>query len=237
MTFVLRRSLPSIAGLVGLLLAVGVAFVVFLGAPGWFPPVFAIGMIGLQYLINPYIIQWLVPAAVIEHDGHRYQTDHVLGEIVARRCRDAGIPLVKLGVVDDGTPNAFTFGRTPGDARVWITRGLLERLEEDELDAVVAHELGHVKHWDFAVMTVAAVVPMVLYLLYVMARGSRREGAAVAAAAYVAYLLSHYIVLALSRAREFAADNWSCKCTGHGDAMASALVKIAYGMGQEMAEE
>jgi Zn-dependent protease with chaperone function len=237
MTFVLRRSLPSIAGLLGLVLAVGVAFTVFLGAPPWFPAVFAIGMVGVQYAVNPFIIQWLVPAVVVEHDGTRYLTDHKLGEIVARRCRDAGVPLVRLGIVDDGTPNAFTFGRTPSDARMWVSRGLLERLDERELDAVVTHEVGHVKHWDFVVMTVAAVVPMVLYLIYITMRTSRKQGAAVAVAAYIAYVISQFVVLALSRAREFAADHWSCECTGDGDALASALVKIAYGMGQELAEE
>ena len=238
MTFVLRRSLPSIAGLLGLLLAVGVVAVAVADFPTWFPAAFAIGMLGIQYLVNPFIVQWLVPAEVVPHDGTRYLTDHPLGEIVARRCRDAGVPLVKLGIVDDGTPNAFTFGRTPRDARMWISRGLLERLDERELDAVVTHEVGHIKHWDFAVMTVAAVVPMVLYLVYLMARRSNRgESAAVAASAYVAYIVSQFVVLALSRAREFSADNWSCKCTGDGDALASALVKIAYGMGQEQAAE
>jgi Zn-dependent protease with chaperone function len=233
MKFVLRRSLPSIAGLVGLLLAVGFAVVAFLGAPVWFPMAFAIVMLGIQYLVNPHIIEWLVPATVIPHDGRRYAIDHPLGDIVARRCADAGIPMVKLGIVDDGNPNAFTFGRTPRDARMWVTRGLLERLDERELDAVVAHEVGHVKHWDFAVMTVAAVIPMALYLAYVIARGSdRAEARAVAIGAYVAYLASQFTLLALSRARETAADHWSCESTGDGDALASALVKIAYGMGQ-----
>ena len=234
MKFVLRRSLPSIGGLIGLLLVVGFAVVVFLGAPLWFPAAFAIAMLGIQYLVNPYIIRWLVPAAVIENDGQRYATDHPIGEIVARQCADAGIPLVTLGIVDDGNPNAFTFGRTPRDARIWITRGLLERLDERELNAVVAHEVGHVKHWDFAVMTLAAVIPMVLYLLYLAARGSdRAEARAVAIGAYVAYLVSQLSLLALSRARETAADHWSCQTTGDGDALASALVKIAYGMGQD----
>ena len=238
MTFVLRRSLPSIAGLVGLLLAVGFAVVAFLGAPVWFPVAFAVGILVVQYLVNPWIIQWLVPATVIPHDGRRYDVGHPLGDIVARHCAQAGIPLVKLGIVDDGNPNAFTFGRTPKDARIWITRGLLERLDERELNAVVAHEVGHVKHWDFAVMTVAAVIPMALYLAYLVARGSdRNEARAVAIGAYVAYLVSQLTLLALSRARETAADHWSCQTTGDGDALASALVKIAYGMGQVSAAQ
>ena len=119
MGFVLRRSLPSIGLLLALVLAVGFAAVPFLGAPIWFPVAFAVAVLLVQFIVNPFIIQWLVPATVIDHDGQRYAIDHPLGEIVARRCRDAGIPLVKLGVVDDGTPNAFTFGRTPGDARMW----------------------------------------------------------------------------------------------------------------------
>ena len=234
---VMRRSLPSLGLLMALLLAVGFAAVVFVGGPVWLPVAFAVGVILVQYLINPLIIEWLVPATVVEQDGQRYLTDHALGEIVARRCRDAGVPLVRLGIVDDGTPNAFTFGRTRRDARIWVSRGILERLDERELDAVVTHEIGHIKHWDFAVMTVAAVIPMALYLLYSATRDADEDEArALAGPAYAAYLVSELTILALSRARETAADLWSCECTGDGDALASALVKIAYGIGQSEAE-
>jgi Zn-dependent protease with chaperone function len=236
MNYVLRRSLPSLGGLVGLLLAVGFVAVATIGAPVWFPVALAIVVIAVQYGVNPFIIEWLVPAVVVGHNGERYALDHPLCEAVARRCKDAGIPLVKLAIVDDGTPNAFTFGRTPRDARMWVTRGLIERLDETELDAVVAHEVGHVKNWDFAVMTVAAVVPMLLYLLYLTTRSSR-DARHVAIGAYAAYVVSQFIVLALSRAREYGADQWSCECTGNGDALASALVKIAYGMGRVSADE
>ncbi|MDQ1426948.1 MAG: hypothetical protein QOK39_424 [Acidimicrobiaceae bacterium] len=237
MGFVLRRSLLSITGLLALVLAVGVAFVVVLGAPLWFPAIFAIAIVGIQYLINPRIMEWLVPATVIDDDGTRYLTDHPVGAVVARRCADAGIPLVKLGIVDDGNPNAFTFGHTPADARMWVTRGLLERLDGDEVDAVVTHEVGHIKHWDFVIMTVAAVIPMLLYMTFLVTRRARDKGQVVAITAYVAYVISNFMLLALSRAREYGADHWSCECTGNGDALASALVKVAYGMGQVRAQE
>ena len=146
MKFVLKRSLPSISGLLFLLFAVGTAAALYIDLPMWFPIVFCVGMIGLQYAINPLVIQWLVKATVIEHDGQRYLTEHPIGDIVARRCRDAGVPLVKLGIVDDGMPNAFTFGRTPSDARMWVTRGLLERLDEDEIDLMKAIHLDRYRN-------------------------------------------------------------------------------------------
>ena len=69
----------------------------------------------------------VVPAQAVLHDGRSYQVDHPLGRIVEKRCRDAGLRgLVTLGVVDDGNPNAFTFGHHRGDARVWVTTGLLD---------------------------------------------------------------------------------------------------------------
>jgi Zn-dependent protease with chaperone function len=234
-SFVLRRSLPSVSGLVALLFAVGFAAVYYLGMPLWFPAAFAVVMLLVQYLVNPWIVQWLVPAEIVA--DKKFATDHPVVELVARRCAEARVPMVKLGIVDDGTPNAFTFGRTTKDARIWLTRGLLERLDERELDAVVAHEVGHIKNRDFIVMTVAAVIPMVLYLVYVMARESRRrESVPVAVGAYAGYVLAQLALLALSRARETAADNWSCRCTQDGDALASALVKVAYGMGVAQAE-
>ena len=86
-------------------------------------------------------------------------------------------------------------------------------------------------------MTVAAVIPMTLYLIYLSARTSNRgEARTVALGAYLCYLASQFVLLSLSRAREYAADHYSCRCTGDGDALASALVKVAYGMGQAGAE-
>jgi heat shock protein HtpX len=234
---VVRRMVVSVGALTGLALAVGVVAVVVAGVPVWVPAAFAIAIVGAQFAFAPVLIRWLVPANVIPHDGQRYLTDHPVGELVARRCADAGIPLVRLGIIDDGTPNAFTFGRTPRSAHVWLSRGLFERLDEREMDAVVCHELGHVKHWDMVVMTVAAVIPLALYMVYVATRTSgRNEARAVGLGALAAWFVSQFLLSAVGRARELAADKWSCRCTGDGDALAAALVKIAYGVGEVEAD-
>ena len=98
--YVLRRSLLSLLTL-GAILVVAGGVVVALGVPVWIPAIVAVVLIAVQYMVNPLLMQWLVPATRIPvtPDGSGYETDHVLGAIVARRCREAGIPLVRLGPV------------------------------------------------------------------------------------------------------------------------------------------
>src|SRR5215470_17868097 len=100
--FVFRRSLPSLTLLLALALGISV-IAIAAGAPLWAPGLIALSLAGAQWALGPLVLEWLVPGYVIGHDGQRYATDHVVGDIVARRCRDAGIPFVRLGIVEDGT--------------------------------------------------------------------------------------------------------------------------------------
>ena len=230
--YVLRCSALSFVVLTALLAAGGTVLVV-LGVPVWVPVVLSLAVVGLQWALAPYVIHWLIPARQVTWRDGRYETEHPLGEIVARRCAEAGLQPVRLGIVDDGTPNAFTFGHTRGNARIYVTRGLLERLDERELDAVVSHEVGHVRHNDVVVMALVSTVPLVLYYVYLVLRSSGNANTAIpAVVGYVGYLVSQLAVLAVSRARELGADHYSCRVTGDGDALCSALVSIAYGMGR-----
>lgn len=234
MSYVWRRSALSLFTLASVLTVVGGLVVLLTNVAPVVPFVISVLLVLLQYAFGPVVIQWLTPAYVLQKlpDGSGYVDGQLLGEIVARQCQIAGVPLVTLGLIDDGTPNAFAFGRTQRDARIWVSRGIIERLDERELTAVIAHEVGHVKNRDFIVMTVAAIIPMVLYYTYVLTRGQRGDAQAVGLAAYVGFLLSQLAVLALGRARELGADHASCLATGDGEALCSALVKIAYGIGQ-----
>lgn len=219
--------------LTSLLALAGGLVTVLTSVPFTVPLVISVLWIFAQYLAGPWFIQWLVPATELTRGPDGYLDDHPLARIVERQCCAAGVPLVRLGLIDDGTPNAFAFGRTRRDARIWISRGLVERLDERELEAVVAHEVGHVANRDFIVMTIAAIIPMLLYYVYIGARGNNRADAVVVSvSAYIGFLLAQLAVLALSRAREYGADHASCARTGDGDALCSALVKIAYGIGQ-----
>ena len=153
-------SLPAVAGLVALVGAAG-AVAMSEGVPIGALASLAMVFIVVDLIISPHLIEWIVPARTLERDGNGYVATNALerrlAPIVTRRCADAGLPLVKVGIVDDGMPTAFTFGRSPWSARLWVSSGLFERLDDDELDAVVCHELGHVKHWDVLLMTVAAL--------------------------------------------------------------------------------
>jgi len=148
------------------------------------------------------------------------------------------IPQPRVGIIKDGAPNAFTYGHTPYDARIVLTSGLIDLLSPQEVEAVLAHEFGHIVHWDIAVMTVANVVPITLYALYkIYIRSSVRGKDAplrivAGCVTYLLYVISEYVVLGLSRLREYFADKFSAENTSAAK-LSSALVKIGYGLAGE----
>ncbi len=160
-------------------------------------------------------------------------------------CKENRLPLPKVGIIRDGSPQAYTYGRTPYSARLVFSEGIFELLDEEEVEAVLAHELGHIKHWDFVVMTVVKVVPLILYNLYRICKDSlsrlkntsgkeKNSGAAPIAVAmvvaYIAYFIAEYLVLFVSRVREYYADRFSCFATKKPNKLLTALVKISYGL-------
>jgi Zn-dependent protease with chaperone function len=175
-----------------------------------------------------YTMRWVRPDELPAH----------LRQFVERVCEEQRMKFPSFGVIDDGAPEAFTYGHHPGNARVVISRGLTELLEPAELEAVVAHELGHARNWDMALMTVANLVPLLLYFIYragiqfAEGKGDKAKAPAwaVALGAYVLYVVSEYMVLWFSRTREYYADRFAGEATGNPNALARALIKIAYGL-------
>lgn len=203
-------------------------------------------IIVLQFALGPWImdlmLRWIYKFSWVPVDA---LPEH-LRDFVTRVCAEQGMKVPSFGLIHDGAPNAFTYGHTPSNMRVVITQGILDLLEPAEVEGVVAHELGHGKNWDMLLMTVVQLVPLVMYYLYrtAMQFGDRgKDGGyrvAVAVGAYVLYIASEYVVLWFSRCREYYADRFAGKVTGDPNALASALVKIGYGLaarGEHAAEE
>ena len=162
--------------------------------------------------------------------------------VIRRVCQQKKLKIPRLGIIDDQNPTAFTYGSLPNSARLVVSHGLFTYLDDDEIATVYAHELGHIVHWDFAVMTVASTLVQICYLIYITARNLGRGGGdskikdaaqTAALAAYVFYFIGTYLVLYLSRTREYFADHFAAETTGNPNGLSRALVKIAYGILEE----
>ena len=167
-----------------------------------------------------------------------------LHAVVDRLCALADMPKPRIAVSDSDLPNAFATGRSPDRAVVCVTTGLLRRLDERELEAVLSHELSHVAHRDVLVMTVASVVGIAAGLLVRMTlwgglgrrRGNDQNAAlvmlAVVLVSVAVYALSFLLLRTLSRYRELSADRAGALLTGQPSALASARVKVSSEMGR-----
>ncbi|MBI2222724.1 MAG: zinc metalloprotease HtpX [Acidobacteria bacterium] len=161
--------------------------------------------------------------------------EHPLHRVVARLVQRASLPMPKVYVIPDASPNAFATGRNPSHASVAATEGILRVLSEHELEGVMAHELAHVKHRDILISSVAATIAAALMMFVRMSmwfgmggRDEREGGNPIAMIAMVilAPLAAMLIQAAISRSREFAADAGGAAIAGNPYGLADALRKI-----------
>lgn len=191
------------------------------------------------WLISPWLtdltLRWFNKLAFLSDDELRARYPGV-HQLVHKVADQYGFSAPRVGIIPDSNPTAFTYGRLRGGARIVLTQGIFEFLNEEEAKSVVAHELGHIVHRDFILMTAAGALVQILYQLYAAltrsSRSSKKGGGALVAVgllALVLYYLGIYLLLYLSRTREYLADAFSAE---HVEArhLASALVKIAYGI-------
>ncbi len=218
---------------IGLLIAFGVSFAVVL--------VFAAVILFVQYWFSDKI-------ALFGMGGHEVTPEEApqLHGVIDRLCAMADMKKPRVAIADTDVPNAFATGRSPNSAVVCATTGLMRRLDESELEAVLSHELSHVAHRDVAVMTIASFLGMVAGLItrimlwtglmggFGGGRNNNQGGndnaalveLAVLAVSIVVYVISFMLTMALSRYRELAADRSGAILTGRPSALASALVKV-----------
>lgn len=158
-----------------------------------------------------------------------YNVPDYLMKYIETVCSENNMKIPKIGYIDDGTPNSFAYGIVKNDARIVLTQGIYDLLSPDEIKTVVSHEIGHAIHYDILIMTVIQVIPLLLYHIY---ETSKRDdgGNLIGEIAYYIYVFIEYFVLWFSRKREYYADEFSIKTTKNPNALASALVKIGYGL-------
>ena len=193
----------------------------------------ALVVLGIQYLIGPAIVGWVMRVKwVSEKEAPE------LHQMVAELAQKAGLPKPKVGISQLSIPNAFAFGRTRRDGRVCVTQGILKLLGKDELRAVLGHELSHIKHRDMAFITLLSAIPLILYwiawgLMWGGAYGNRRGGGSYAAliglGALILYFITNLLVLYGSRMREYYADLGSVQLGNTPHHLATALYKLVYG--------
>jgi heat shock protein HtpX len=215
--------------------------------------VIALLILGAQYYFSDHIALFAMRGRIVTpEDGPDAARLH---GVVDRLCALADMPKPKVAIADVDMPNAFATGRNPNRAVVCATTGIMRRLDNEELEGVLGHELSHVAHRDVAVMTIASVLGVVAGLITRMAfysemfggfggGGGRRGGggggnqntaafaALVMLASMVVYAISFVLIRTLSRYRELSADRSGAILTGRPSALMSALVKVTGDMGR-----
>ncbi|HVL67241.1 MAG TPA: zinc metalloprotease HtpX [Vicinamibacterales bacterium] len=160
--------------------------------------------------------------------------EHPLHQMVARLAQRASLPMPRVYVIPDPSPNAFATGRNPSHAAVAATEGIMRVLSQDELEGVMAHELAHVKNRDILISSVAATIAATIFMgarmAMFMGGGRDREGGSnpivLLAMLILAPIAAMFVQMAISRSREFAADAGGARIAGNPYGLANALKKI-----------
>jgi Zn-dependent protease with chaperone function len=220
------------------------------------PAIIALIFVFVQFLISPFLMDFIMRFVYKMSWIDKNLLPPEMAQAITEEETKHGFKIGKIGIIHDGTPNAFTYGHFRNNARLVFTQGTIDLLDPDERVAVTKHEIGHVVHYDFVFMTLAQAVPLLFFLTYLSSRialqtmsrtrkstNNKAEGAmmgglvGIVILSYLMYIISGYIVLFLSRLREYYADHYSAHATNNPGALSSALVKIAYGIVAEDAKK
>ena len=218
-TFVLMAALVAVFGALGLLIGGRVGLLLALAVAS---------------TMNLYAY-WNSDTVVLRmHQARQVGPEHSLYRIVEPLAARAGLPMPGIWLIEQPQPNAFATGRNPGHAAVAATTGLLERLDQAEIAAVMAHELAHVKNRDTLLMTMTATLAGAISLLGSYAlfagghRGERAHPLLLLLAMVVAPFAAGLVQMAISRTREYEADRIGAGISGQPLKLASALQKLQH---------
>jgi heat shock protein HtpX len=232
-----RNSILLLFGFLLLYAALGWLFSLWLGEAAIF---LALGIAIFMLIINLYMGDDLVALVSGARRVERKEEAPELWRRVENLAITAGLPMPRIYIVNDDAPNAFAAGRSPKQAIVCVSTGLLARLDEEELEGVLAHELSHIRNYDVRLMTWAAVLAgSVALLANILLRslwfgGDRDRGGAnalllvvIVIGAVLAPIAAVVIQLAISRRREYVADASGAELTRYPQGLASALRTIS----------
>jgi heat shock protein HtpX len=215
----------------------GILYVVFLSilhylGVGYIPlAIIAGAMIMAQWYFSDKIVLWTSGAKIVSKKEYPQ-----LHNIVENLVNKNGIPKPKVAVVNSGVPNAFATGKSPRSSLIAVTTGILGLLDDEELEAVIGHELTHVRNRDVLVLTLASVFSTLAWYLAQFSffggfqsrnRDSGNATVIVILVAIVTWAVSFLIIRAISRYREYSADRGGAIMTGRPDKLADALMKIS----------
>lgn len=233
----LKRDFGLSARIILSFIILGILYVLFLSVLhylgiGYIPlAIIASAMILAQWYFSDKIVLWTSGAKIVSKNDYPK-----LHEIIERLASKNGIPKPKVAVVNTQVPNAFATGKSPKSSLVAVTSGILNLLDDDELEAVIGHELTHIRSRDILVLTLASVFSTVAWYLAqfgffggIQSRNRDSAGTTVIVivVAVVTWIVSFLIIRAISRYREYAADRGGAAMTGNPDKLADALLKIS----------
>jgi heat shock protein HtpX len=231
----LTLRMLATSGMLGLLYVGFAAVLISYLNVGFLPMLLIVGGIALfQYYTSEKLALLASGAKVVsEQDAPQ------LHAMVDRLCAMADLPKPKVAVIESDVPNAFATGRNPKHSAVAVTTGLWQRLEPNEVEGVLAHELSHIANRDVLIMTLASFFAMLAglltrYAIFFGGGGRDRNGPPiwliVFAVSIVTYIVSFVLIRMISRYREYAADRGAALITGAPENLMSALQKISSGM-------
>jgi heat shock protein HtpX len=220
------KTLVLLVALTGLLVWIGD----MLGGKSGMILALGIGLLmnGVSYFFSDKIVLAMYGAQVVDQS----QAPELYA-IVANLSQRAGLPMPRIAIIPEDTPNAFATGRDPEHAVVAVTEGIMRLMTRPELEGVLAHELGHVKHRDILIGSMAAVLAQAIMFLsrmalYVTPRDEEGRAHPLAGILIAIFgpLAAILLQMAISRSREFMADAFSAEITGRPDQLASALERL-----------